>query len=269
MRATNCKTVRREIDESDLGQDLSSVAREHVQNCEHCRGFYDQRRELRLVLGSLETVAAPSDFEFRVRARLGNNEAARSSGFFFGNRSFGIPAATVATLVLLLGVGFAVRSLMRGDSGTTATSSKSTVPNQGSSNTAKQETVAVSPSPTSQDGIGGAVQAKNPTPEAVQESLPPVKPVRNTIASQRTGRRLATMDLGTLGAPVVKQDGAVASLETSPVFAIETSSEPLRVSLDYETGVSRTISLPTLSFGSQRTLAGNSSVVKTSTKGVW
>ena len=138
MRATNCKTVRREIDESDIGQDLSGVVREHVQSCEDCRGFYAGRRELRLMLGSLETVAAPSDFEFRVRARLANNEAARSTGFFFGNRSFGIPAATVAMLVLLLGVGFAVRSLMRGDNGTTASSSESAIPNQGSSTTAKQ-----------------------------------------------------------------------------------------------------------------------------------
>jgi hypothetical protein len=68
---------------------------------------------------------------------------------------------------------------------------------------------------------------------------------------------------------VVRQDDVIASVETSPVFAVETSSEPLKVSLDYETGVSRTISLPTLSFGSQRTLAGSKSAVKTSTKGVW
>ncbi len=260
MRAINCKTVCREIDESDIGQDLSGVAREHVQSCEHCRDFYDERRELRLMLGSLETVAAPSDFEFRVRARLATKDAGRSAGFFFGNRSFGVPAATVAALVLLLGAGFAFRSLMTSDNAITAVRSESSDSNQANSDTAKQETVAITPK---------ALKADKPAPDTVRQLRRPGTSFRNTVASQRTGSRLATQEFSTLGASVVKQDDAVPSLETSPVFAIETSSEPLKLSLDYETGISRTISLPTLSFGSQRTLAGNSSAGKTSTKGVW
>jgi len=261
--------VRREIDESDVGQNLSSVAREHVQSCEHCRDFYDGRRELRLMLGSLETVAAPSDFEFRVRARLANNEATGSTGFFFGNRSFGIPVVTVAALVLLLGVGFVFRSLTRSDNSTTASRSESAVKNQEIATTPKQRAVAVSSPTIPAGGNEGAIKPDNTKPEAVRNTPPRVQSFRGTVASQRTGSRLATQEFSSLGAPVVKQDSAVTSPDTSPVFAIETSSEPLKVSLDYETGVSRTISLPTLSFGSQRTLTGSSSMVKTSTKGVW
>lgn len=267
MRAINCKTVCREIDESDIGQDLSSVAREHVQSCEHCRGFYEGRRELRLMLGSLETVAAPSDFEFRVRARLANKEAGRSAGFFSGSRLLGVPAAAIATLVLLVGAGFVFQSLMRTENGTTAVSSESQANNQ--TKIAKQETGAIGSKAISTNGNDGAIKPDNPTPDAVKEPRPRGKASGNTVASQRTSRRLATLDLSSSGASVVRRDDAVASVETSPVFAVETSSEPLKVSLDYETGVSRTISLPTLSFGSQRTLAGSNPAVKTSTKGVW
>jgi hypothetical protein len=267
MKATNCTIIRREIDESDVGQNLSSVAREHVQSCERCRDFYDGRRELRLMLGSLETVPAPSDFEFRVRARLANSDAARPTGWF-GNHSFGIPAATVAALVLLLGVGFAFKSLTRTDNGTTASRPEAAVNTERNQTPAKEENVAVNPQPFLHLN-DHALKADNTNPVASPESQRRLKPFKGTVASQRPGSRLATLDLGTLGAPVVKQDGVVATLETSRVFAIETPSEPLRVSLDYETGISRTISLPTLSFGSQRSLGGNSSVVKTSTKGVW
>jgi hypothetical protein len=95
-----------------------------------------------------------------------------------------------------------------------------------------------------------------------------LKSFRTTVASQQASGRVATQEFSSSGASVVRQNDAVASLETSPVFAVETSAEPLKVSLDYETGVSRTIFLPTLSFGSQRTLAGNPEV-KTPTKGIW
>ena len=54
---------------------------------------------------------------------------------------------------------------------------------------------------------------------------------------------------------MIKKEEAVASLE-SPIFPIETSSQPLRLSLDYSGGVSRTISVPALSFGSERVLTG-------------
>ena len=266
MRTTNCKSVCREIDESDIGQDLSSGAREHVESCEHCRSFYDERRELRLMLGSLETVAAPSDFEFRVRARLANNEATRS-GFFFGNRSWGIPVATVATLVLLLGAGFAFRSLMRSDGGATAMQSENPRIEQPTAITDKPKTGGSESIVAG--GNEGAVESDQTKSDAIRELKPTTRSSKGTVAAQRTGSKLAAQDFGTLGASVVKQSDSVASNETSPVFTVETSSEPLKVSLDFETGASRTISLPTLSFGSQRTIAGSNAFVKTSTKGEW
>ncbi|HET6891198.1 MAG TPA: hypothetical protein VFH31_08870 [Pyrinomonadaceae bacterium] len=267
MRTTNCKSVCREIDESNIGQDLSSVAREHVQSCEHCRSFYDGRRELRLMLGSLETVAAPSDFEFRVRARLANNEGTRS-GFFFGNRSWGIPVATVATLVLLLGAGFAFRTLTGSDGGTTAGHSENPRTEHTTPNTDQPKTKTTG-SESISAGNEDAKKTDQIRSNVIRELKPIIKSSKGTVAAQRTSGKLATQDFSILGASVVKQSDSVASRETSPVFAVETSSEPLKVSLDFETGASRTISLPTLSFGSQRTIAGSNALVKTSTKGVW
>ncbi len=271
MRVANCKTVCREIDELNVGQDLSPSTSEHVQACEHCRAFYDNRFKLRSMLADLETIKAPPDFDFRVRARLANDTSGAQAGLFFGRRSFSIPVAALASLVLLLAIGLAFRSLLNAPNGATAVGSdampvedKSIIVDKSSAPAEKQglpesRKVAID--------IGGQKTPK--TPKLVVAPQRRIRASSTTVASQRSNDRLATREFSSLPASVVKQDQAIASLE-SPVFAVETSAEPLKLSLDYDTGVSRTISLPALSFGSQKALNGNAaSPVKTSEKGVW
>ncbi len=60
----------------------------------------------------------------------------------------------------------------------------------------------------------------------------------------------------------------VARSESAAVFPLE-AAEPLRVSVDYATGGSRTISLPAVSFGSQQVVAQGASMMKTSARTVW
>jgi hypothetical protein len=269
MRVANCKTVCREIDESSEGQDLSRSSREHFQGCQRCQAFYEGRRELRLMLANLETVEAPPDFDFRVRSRLANQKARPHAGFFSGSRSFGLPVAVLATLVLVLGAGFAFRTLMRTTTGTTAVGINAPTENL-------SEVLPAKPGKgeerqdTQKNNGEVANTAENETREPVRERKRSIRPLRNTVASQPPSSPLAIKEFSSMAASVVKQDEAIASLETSPIFALEASSEPLKVSLDYDTGVSRTISLPALSFGSQPALTGRaSSLVKTSAKGVW
>jgi hypothetical protein len=65
----------------------------------------------------------------------------------------------------------------------------------------------------------------------------------------------------------IRRDQFFAKSQTSP-FSLE-AAEPMRVSVDYATGGSRTISLPAVSFGSQQVVASGASMVKTSARTVW
>ncbi|HEY0545946.1 MAG TPA: hypothetical protein VGC91_11260 [Pyrinomonadaceae bacterium] len=108
----NCKACRIEIEESDEARPLSRSAGAHLDACAECRVFQEEQTALRRLIGSLEVVAAPADFDFRLRARLA---AARSDGarqsawsrFAPGARAM----ALAASFVLLIAVGLIVRQV--------------------------------------------------------------------------------------------------------------------------------------------------------------
>ena len=70
MKELNCAASRREVEESDIAQQLSAAANAHLRDCAKCRDFYESRQKLREMVRNLETVEAPADFNFRVRARI-------------------------------------------------------------------------------------------------------------------------------------------------------------------------------------------------------
>ena len=72
MRETKCELVRRELDELMLEEEFSRATAEHLEACAGCREFQRQQTKLRQIVGGLGTVAAPPDFDFRLRARLAN-----------------------------------------------------------------------------------------------------------------------------------------------------------------------------------------------------
>ncbi|MFN2510522.1 MAG: anti-sigma factor, partial [Pyrinomonadaceae bacterium] len=110
MRTANCKYVCREIEEADHGQRLSTSVTEHLAGCPQCQSFHAERTKLRQLVASLETVAAPPDFNLRVRSRLANEKADGHAGYFFSHLSFGFPSVALATLVLIVGGVFALRA---------------------------------------------------------------------------------------------------------------------------------------------------------------
>jgi hypothetical protein len=272
MRVANCKTICREIEEADHGQRLSTSVTEHLAGCPRCQTFYDERSKLRQLVASLETVAAPPDFDFRVRSLLANEKAGANTGFFFSNFSIGFPSVALATLVLMIGGFFALRAWNAPTNSPTAVQTQTR--DASPPNIAKSE-----PSPlaskselTAAENKSTADATKDEGSERLRTLQTPAKrnALKNAIVAVRSSRRLATKEFSSTPAPVVKQEEAVASVETFPIFPIEASSQPLRLSLDYSGGVSRTISVPALSFGSERVLAGDGlSLVKNSPKGAW
>src|ERR1043165_3190817 len=81
MRKNNCEVIRQELDELTLGETISVAAAEHLRECAECREFNEKQTRLRQIVGSLGTVSAPPDFDFRLRARLAND--ANGASFHF------------------------------------------------------------------------------------------------------------------------------------------------------------------------------------------
>ncbi|HYN26405.1 MAG TPA: hypothetical protein VES69_15395 [Pyrinomonadaceae bacterium] len=276
MRVANCKTVCCEIEEADSGQRLSASVTEHLGSCPQCQTFHDERSKLRQLVASLETVATPPDFDFRVRSRLANEKASAHAGFFFRNFSFGFPSIALATLVLMIGGVLALRAWNAPTNSATVLQTETRDVNPPNIKSEQSPLAGKSELTKSELTLPDKKSTADATRDEGNETLRPVQGVakrsslKSTVASVRSSRRMATKDFSSTSAPVVKREEAVASLESSPIFPIETSSQPLRLSLDYSGGISRTISVPALSFGSERVLAGGGlSLVKNSPKGAW
>lgn len=272
MRIANCKYVCREIEEADQGQRLSTSVTEHLAGCPQCQSFHDERSKLRQLVASLETVAVPPDFDLRVRSRLANEKAGAHAGFFFSNLSFGFPSVALATLVLIIGGVFALRAWNASTNSATEFQTETRDVNPPNMAKSEQGEVAVKPELTLPDNksTDAAIKDEGSKTRRPVQRVAKRRSLNTTIVAARSRKHMATKDFSSTPAPVVKQEEAVASLETFPIILIEASAQPLRLSLDYSGGVSRTISVPALSFGSERVLVGDGlSLVKNSPKGAW
>ena len=101
MRKNNCGVVRQELDELMLDEACSTSAAEHLRECAGCREFHQQQTKLRQIVGSLGTVSAPADFDFRLRARLANDSSSAVLAYWpFARRGFAL-----ATVLLVFATG--------------------------------------------------------------------------------------------------------------------------------------------------------------------
>src|SRR5262245_3026970 len=101
MRQNNCEVIRRELDELMLGEACSPTASEHLRECAACHEFHNQQTRLRQIVGSLGTVSAPPDFDFRLRARLANE----SNGFASAYWPMARKGFAFAAMLLVFAVG--------------------------------------------------------------------------------------------------------------------------------------------------------------------
>jgi hypothetical protein len=250
MRKNNCEVIRRELDELMLDEACGPAVAEHLNDCSACREFRDTQTKLRQIVGSLGTVAAPPDFDFRLRARLASD--AGSAGFHywpFARRGF-----AVAAVLIVFATGLVlVRNLVNKQS--------------------EVEVTSINPQPVAtQSPEKSEIKTPNAGPSfqgltaGVQESGP--KKIKTGRPPMRTGPRsksLTSVDFSSQRAEVVNQLETVASSNAPAVFPIDASLEPLKVSLDDGHGNAKTISVPTISFGSQRLPNAN----RFAQKGVW
>lgn len=274
MRNMNCRRVRREIEEVATGESMGSSATDHLKTCAECGTFREDRLKLREMLSSLGSVEAPGDFDFRLRARLANEERGRRP-FVMRNLSVGFRSAAVTAMLLLVGAALLFLSLR-----TPSNSSLSASEGKPSSSAVNQSPANTQPAPPTSATVAAAPK---PDPSDVVDGKNNLAAVQKQVTNGRGGlrqaqvashqgdrgssRRLQTQDLGSTGAKVLRPNAIDAS--GSSVFPIGTSYQSLKVSLDDGRGTSRTISLPSVSFGSQRVLAQNSSPLLASARSDW
>jgi hypothetical protein len=265
MRNMNCRKIRREIEEARPGYFLSSDVNNHILNCVACEKLLREQTKLRELVSSLGTVEAPGDFDFRLRARLADEKRARAQSLGFSNFSFGFRSATVATILLLIGSALIFVSFRtRSDNSVVAIA-----PTDGAGSPIDPKKVVNNGGPEvvrTPDKQGTVVDAGVKSP--VQPSMKRRQGLRQTVASQRDNNRQSTRDQSSTPAHVLTRDPLAGVYPTS-AFPIDGGYQSLKVSVDDGHGTSRTISLPTVSFGSQRALSQSGSPLMASARGAW
>jgi hypothetical protein len=246
MRKNNCEDIRRELDELMLDEACSASAAEHLQDCSSCREFHETRTKLRQMVGSLGTVAAPPDFDFRLRARLANGSP--SEGFHFWSFARRGLAFAAVLVVFLTGI-IVVRNIVNQQTTREVAETKPVVPQT------PPKLVAPNAAPTS-----------SPLTAGVQPSTPlRNKTERSVVTGPRVNRHLATIDSAGTRAEVISGSEAIGSGATA-VIPIDASLLSFKFSLDDGSGNARTISVPTIRFGSQRMLPNGNQFAQ---KGIW
>lgn len=224
MRSLECRVTRQQIDELELGERPSERATAHLSLCAGCRDFRAERNELRQLVGSLEPVVAPADFEMRLRARLAREQSPSRQEPFFA-RLIRTPALAAAALFVMVG-GTLVWVAQRDIEPSTPVA------------TVEQPSPAATAShPTATTPAGSdTTDANTPTDEGVQTVS------SGTPRKNRVGSRGRAQDYSVLPADSLRQgDQAYVNAPSKPVvFALED-----------ERGTTRKISVPPVSFGAQ------------------
>ena len=236
MKDKRCEPVRRELEELMLGDDFSAATSGHLQTCSDCRDFQRQQMKLRQIVGSLGTVSAPADFDFRLRARLAADSEA--PGFHFW--SFTVKGLATAAVMVVFGVG-AVVVWQR-------------------SHEAQPPAVAVTPPQVEEPVRHEEANKSNSGFMAQERETIPVVANNETQRLRKSYRRVgstpkrtvSSIDFSSERANVVSNTRP--AVNNAPMFPIEASLQSVKISLDDGRGNARTVSFPTVSFGSQRVL---------------
>lgn len=236
---SNCKACRNEIEERSDGAWLSRGARTHLEDCSACSGFFKQHETLRRLIGELEPVAAPSDFEFRLRARMASASASRRASFALPRFAPGLVSVALAAIfVLSITAAFYFKSAPLENQLAVQSPTRSTSVAAIPSVTEPRLNSNASDSGAAPVGATRALEAK-PAPRNQRRVAPQKIPgVRHEMAS---ARRDGVLESGFRRAPVI----------TGSNMSLKVSAEPLQVVLRDESGSARRVAMKSVSFGAQ------------------
>ena len=255
MRTIDCKNLRQEIDGATPGRLRSAFANRHMAQCQDCALYGEQTVKLQELLSGLGTIEAPGDFDFRLRARLSGEKPANFH-FPLNGFSFGLRGAAVAALLFIFGsaVFFSLRTPP--DTSLTANNPAPAVTTSPNNAAPAPATALTAPAAVAQ------VPSSVEEPATISEKPAASSPRRHLA---RSNSRMASREMASRPATIIK----ASDLNASADYPIQASTQPVRVSLENGKGNSRTISLPPVSFGSQRVMSQGSAPLIASARGSW
>jgi hypothetical protein len=244
MNGKECRSTRREIDESELNQRLSNQALSHLAVCPSCSDFRAERASLRELVGSLEPVTAPGDFDMRLRARIANEQGRARQPFIFRFVT-STPAIVTAALVVMLATSldwFAQRNKSQQAPAIAATAPVSpSAPSTGASSGSDQARLAST----------GTVVSSETTPDPGTEGRT-VSQDRGVNSSRETNNKNKAALATSTDYAVSKAESIKQLEQRAGEVSLSAPLRPMVVSMQDDHGATRKISLPPVSFGAQR-----------------
>lgn len=264
MRNKNCGNIRREIESAGAARSFSGAVRSHIRDCAECATISRQQDDLHSIVSSLRTVEVPGDFDFRLRARLAEVDQKRTSWFSLSPVSLGFRTATVAAVLFIVAgvVFFNFKPTPIGLPVAVQPGTPSTV--NGTKITPTVNAVRdIAQAPKTNDAVN------RPLKPGYAVAQPKHRALNSEVAGSRSSNRSATRDLSSTTAGVLRPFGADGGGYPTQAFPINASYQSMKVSVDNGSGSPRTISLPSVSFGSQRALSQNATPLMASARGTW
>lgn len=305
----NCQKCKIEIEDGDLRREsLSDAAQAHVEACADCRLFGEERLALRHLVGGLEKVSAPADFDFRMRARMAaerDKRAPRASWLTFSPATLSWPLAACLALVVSASLYF-----QKGQPDAPANASAQ-LPRATATHTPGVSVAGAAPAPASSTASSTASTTASTTASSAASSAAPPSVrnaghVRTASSDIRPGLTAASSKISAAQSPrhLPSSVGLRAGLErgavqveesistslkgSTPSFAasaapraegaliplqLDAPEGRLKVLLRDTTGGARTISVDSVSFGSrdvmERPGAAFTKASLSTNQGVW
>jgi hypothetical protein len=235
MSGKVCRETRLEIDQSELQQSLSAEAEAHVAACAACAAFRVERFRLRELVGGLEPVVAPADFDLRLRARIARERETQNQPFIFRFVMSTPAIALAAVLVMVAATIVFINQKNRVQAPPMTAANENKVPVQAI-------TVPVVPAKDLLPRDAGEVNT-NP-PDTPRHSNATAKNGKNAPATN-DGPQVS--DITVTGARAIR-----LSPDRAGEVSLAAPVKPMVVTMYDARGGSRKIELPPISFGSQR-----------------
>jgi hypothetical protein len=254
MNSSECRVTRQEIEQSELHQRLTAEALLHIESCRPCREFQLERASLRELIGSLKPVAAPGDFDIRLRARIAADRKEIARWSFFNRFVVSTPAIAVAAIIVMSTGGIVWFAQHQRNQ-------ESTIASQAPPRSGQVGTTSDKPA---ESDSNPPAATKNPPVLALTAQGPKGRnPYRDSSGKSFGGRESIgrATDFNVMGAESIRQ----GEQRTGDV-SLSAPVKPLVVSLEDNSGTTRRISLPPVSFGSQRLVDNRLAVSKTNSR---
>jgi hypothetical protein len=279
LKVMKCKAVLKEIEELERGAAPTASASAHLLSCASCKAFADERNALRQLVASLEPVSTPTDFDWRLRARI--REAGNESDPATARRwplgfAPGLQAITVAASVTLLLVAVVIYRQARPASATPS----AVVAAIDIKESAKVEDTAsptVKREATVQDASGANIDESRTT-ETVRPRNPKnvkANATRADVATQsiQPQQRIFSTDFVSRGAEDLTTAAKLPGSSTDaggPVISVRVPS-PKSWQLRFEDGQGTRRTLSPVNFGGQELIErpDKARLVPASEKGIW